>query len=234
MSQDKILVVEDSPEIMVGLTEYFQEEGFDVKGVATGDDALKVFYQYQPDLVFLDVMLPGLSGFEICGRIRELSEVPVIMYSALGSEAEKVQAFDKGADDYIVKGTGMGEVMARIAAVMRRSNAVPSDVSETYVDDVLNINFTSQTVTVRGQPTDLTPTEYKLLTTLVSQRGRPIPAEQLLHGVWGREYNTDELVKWHVGHLRRKIELDPSAPKLIVTRRGYGYVYLEADESAVA
>ena len=234
MSQDKILVVEDSPEIMDGLTEYFQEEGFDVNGVASGDDALKIFYQYQPDLVFLDVMLPGLSGFEICGRIRELSEVPVIMYSALGSEAEKVQAFDKGADDYIVKGTGMGEVMARIAAVMRRSNAVPSDVSETYVDDVLNINFTSQSVTVRGEPTDLTPTEYKLLTTLVSQRGRPIPAEQLLHGVWGREYNTDELVKWHVGHLRRKIELDPSAPKLIVTRRGYGYVYLEADESAVA
>ncbi|MCH8116122.1 MAG: response regulator transcription factor [Chloroflexi bacterium] len=234
MSQDKILVVEDSPEIMDGLTEYFQEEGFDVNGVASGDDALKIFYQYQPDLVFLDVMLPGLSGFEICGRIRELSEVPVIMYSALGSEAEKVQAFDKGADDYIVKGTGMGEVMARIAAVMRRSNAVPRDVSETYVDDVLNINFASQTITVRGEPTDLTPTEYKLLTTLVSQKGRPIPAEQLLHGVWGREYNTDELVKWHVGHLRRKIELDPSAPKLIVTRRGYGYVYLEADESAVA
>lgn len=234
MSQDKILVVEDSPEIMVGLTEYFQEEGFDVNGVATGDDALKIFYQYQPDLVFLDVMLPGLSGFEICGRIRELSEVPVIMYSALGSEAEKVQAFEKGADDYIVKGTGMGEVMARIAAVMRRSNAVPSEVSDTYVDDVLNINFTSQTVAVRGEPTDLTPTEYKLLTTLVNQKGRPIPAEQLLHGVWGREYNTDELVKWHVGHLRRKIELDPSAPKLIVTRRGYGYVYLEADESAAA
>ena len=234
MSQDKILVVEDSPEIMDGLTEYFQEEGFDVNGVASGDDALKIFYQYQPDLVFLDVMLPGLSGFEICGRIRELSEVPVIMYSALGSEAEKVQAFDKGADDYIVKGTGMGEVMARIAAVMRRSNAVPRDVSETYVDDVLNINFASQTITVRGEPTDLTPTEYKLLTTLVSQKGRPIPAEQLLHGVWGREYNTDELVKWHVGHLRRKIELDPSAPKLIVTRRGYGYVYLEADESEVA
>ena len=234
MSQDKILVVEDSPEIMAGLTEYFQEEGFDVNGVTTGDDALKVFYQYQPDLVFLDVMLPGLSGFEICGRIRELSEVPVIMYSALGSEAEKVEAFDKGADDYIVKGTGMGEVMARIAAVMRRSSATPGDASETYVDAVLNINFTSQTVAVRGEPTDLTPTEYKLLTTLVGQKGRPIPAEQLLHGVWGREYNTDELVKWHVGHLRRKIELDPSSPKLIVTRRGYGYVYLEANESTAA
>ncbi|MCZ6539542.1 MAG: response regulator transcription factor, partial [Chloroflexi bacterium] len=203
-------------------------------GVATGDDALKIFYQYQPDLVFLDVMLPGLSGFEICGRIRQLSEVPVIMYSALGTEAEKVQAFDQGADDYIVKGTGMGEVMARVAAVMRRSNATPGDVSDTYADEVLNINFTSQTVAVRGEPTELTPTEYKLLTMLVGQKGRPIQAEQLLRGVWGNEYSTDELVKWHVGHLRRKIELDPSSPRLIVTRRGYGYVYIEANEPAVA
>ena len=234
MSQDKILVVEDSSEILAGLTEYFVDEGFDVNGVATGDDALKTFYKYQHDLFFIDVMLPGLSGFDICERIRELSEVPVIMYSALGSEAEKVEAFQKGADDYIVKGTGMGEVMARIAAVMRRSNAIPTELSETYVDEVLNINFNSQTVSVRGNPIDLTPTEYKLLTTLVSQKGRPIPAEQLLHGVWGREYDSDELVKWHVGHLRRKIELDPSSPKLIVTRRGYGYVYLEADESAAA
>ncbi len=234
MSQEKILVVEDNPEILDGLTEYFQDEGFDVDGIDTGDEALKVFYQCQPDLVFLDVMLPGLSGFEICGRIREMSSVPVIMYSALGSEAEKVQAFEKGADDYIVKGTGMGEVMARIAAVMRRSNAVPGEATDTYVDDVLNINFTSQTVAVRGEQTDLTPTEYKLLTALVNQKGRPIPAEQLLHGVWGREYNTGELVKWHVGHLRRKIELDPSTPRLIVTRRGYGYVYLEANESAAA
>ena len=234
MSQEKILVVEDHSEILAALAEYFQEEGFDVNPVATGDAALKVFYQYQPDLVFLDVLLPGLSGFEICERIRELSDVPVIMYSALGSEAEKVKAFDKGADDYIVKGTGMGEVMARIAAVMRRSNATPVRAPDTYVDAVLNIDFTSQTVAVRGEPTELTPTEYKLLTMLVGQKGRPVPAEQLLHGVWGQEYSTDELVKWHVGHLRRKIELDPSSPKLIVTRRGYGYVYLEADEPAVA
>jgi DNA-binding response OmpR family regulator len=234
MSQEKILVVEDNREILDGLVEYFQEEGFDVAGVGTGDGALKIFYQYQPDLVFLDVMLPGLDGFEICGRIREMSEIPVIMYSALGSEAEKVQAFERGADDYIVKGAGMGEVMARITAVLRRASAATGEGSDVYVDGVLNINYVSQTVAVRGKPTDLTPTEYKLLTTLVGQKGRPIPAERLLHGVWGREYSTDELVKWHVGHLRRKIELDPSRPKLIVTRRGYGYVYLEVDESAVA
>jgi two-component system KDP operon response regulator KdpE len=234
MTQEKILVVEDSPEILNGLIEFFQEEDYDVTGVGTGDAALKIFYQFQPDLVFLDVMLPGLSGFEICTRIRDLSEVPVIMYSALGSETEKVEAFEKGADDYIVKGTGMGEVMARISAALRRANAVATDPATTYVDDVLNINYTSQTVAVRGEQIDLTPTEYKLLTTLVHQKGRPIPAEQLLHGVWGREYSTDDLVKWHVGHLRRKLEIDPSTPKLIVTRRGYGYVYLPASDSAAA
>lgn len=234
MSQEKILIVEDSQEILDGLIEFFQDETYEVTGVGTGDAALKSFYQAQPDLVFLDVMLPGLSGFEICGRIREMSDVPIIMYSALGSETEKVEAFEKGADDYIVKGTGMGEVMARVSAVMRRSGNVSAETSDTYVDDVININYTSQTVAVRGEQIDLTPTEYKLLTTLVNQKGRPIPADQLLHGVWGREYSTDELVKWHIGHLRRKLELDPSSPKLIVTRRGYGYVYLPADESAAA
>jgi len=235
MAQVKILIVEDSPEILDGLKEFFEEEDYEVTGVTTGDAALKIFYQYQPDLVFLDVMLPGLSGFEICARVRELSEVPVIMYSALGSETEKVEAFEKGADDYIVKGTGMGEVMARVSAVMRRaSGSATAENAETYGDDVLNINYTSQTIAVRGEAIDLTPTEYKLLTTLVNQKGRPIPADQLLHGVWGREYSTDELVKWHIGHLRRKIELDPSAPTLIVTRRGYGYVYLPADEAAAA
>ncbi len=156
------------------------------------------------------------------------------MYSALGSEAEKVQAFQNGADDYIVKGTGMGEVMARVSAVMRRSGAVATDSSENYTDTVLNIKFSNQTVSVLGEAIDLTPTEYKLLTTLVGQKGRPIPADQLLYGVWGREYSTDELVKWHIGHLRRKMELDPSSPKLIVTRRGYGYVYLPDGESTAA
>lgn len=234
MSQVKILIVEDSEEILHGLTEFFQDESYEVTGVGTGDAALKNFYQAQPDLVFLDVTLPGLSGFEICGRIREMSDVPIIMYSALGSETEKVEAFEKGADDYIVKGTGMGEVLARVSAVLRRAANVANEPTDTYVDDVISINYTSQTVAVRGEQTDLTPTEYKLLTTLVSQKGRPIPADQLLHGVWGREYSTDELVKWHIGHLRRKLEINPSSPKLIVTRRGYGYVYLPADESVAA
>ncbi len=127
------------------------------------------------------------------------------MYGALGSEPEKVQAFEQGADDYIVKGTGMSEVMARVSAAMRRSSETPSEPTGSYVDDVLNINYTSQTVAVCGAQIDLTRTKYKLLTTLVAQKDRPIPPDPLLHGVWGRGYNTDELVKWHIDLLRRKL-----------------------------
>jgi two-component system KDP operon response regulator KdpE len=134
-----------------------------------------------------------------------MPDVPIIMYGALGSEPEKVQAFEQGADDYIVKGTGMSEVMARVSAAMRRSSETPSEPTGSYVDDVLNINYTSQTVAVCGAQIDLTRTKYKLLTTLVAQKDRPIPPDPLLHGVWGRGYNTDELVKWHIDLLRRKL-----------------------------
>jgi DNA-binding response OmpR family regulator len=127
------------------------------------------------------------------------------MYGALGSEPEKVEAFEQGAGDYIVKCTGISEVMARVSAVMRRSSATPSEPTGSYVDDLPNINYTSPTVAVCGAQIGLTPTEYKLLTTLVSQKDRPIPADQLLHGVWGREYSRGEMVKWHIGLLRRKL-----------------------------
>jgi two-component system KDP operon response regulator KdpE len=157
-----------------------------------------------------------------------MSGVPVIMFSAIGSEREKIWAFERGADDYVVKGTGMGELLARIHASLRRSRSpVPAAPVEKYADDVLSMDFATSTVSVRGSPVELTPTEYKLLSMLVRNRGKPVPAERLLHGVWGREYDTDELVKWHVGHLRQKIEEDPARPSLIITRRGFGYVYVE-------
>lgn len=151
------------------------------------------------------MILPELSGFEICGRVREIPDVPIIIYGALGSEPEKVQTFEQGADDYIVKGTGMSEVIAKVSAVMRRSSDTPYEPTGSYVEDVLNTNYTSQTVAVCGAQIDLTRTKYKLLTTLVVQKDRPIPPDQLLHGVWGREYSTDELVKWHFDLLRRKL-----------------------------
>ncbi len=235
MAAQKILVIEDSLDVREALEEGFAEEGYSTRAVADGDEALRVFYQYQPDLVLLDVLLPGTTGFDLCERIRSMSNVPVIILSGLADEREKIRAFEKGADDYVVKGTGMGEILARVAAGLRRaaSPTGPATVDR-YSDEALEIDFARRTVSVRGDDVDLTPTEYKLLSTLVRQKGQPVPAEQLLHSVWGREYDTEELVKWHVGHLRRKVEKNPANPQLIITRRGFGYVYIEKRSNSAA
>lgn len=235
MATQKILVIEDSLDVREALEEGFVEEGYSTRAVADGDEALRVFYEYQPDLVLLDVLLPGTTGFDLCERIRTMSNVPVIILSGLADEREKIRAFEKGADDYVVKGTGMGEILARVAAGLRRASSPTGPATvDRYSDEALEIDFARRTVSVRGEDVDLTPTEYKLLSTLVRQKGQPVPAEQLLHSVWGREYDTEELVKWHVGHLRRKIEKNPARPQLIITRRGFGYVYIEQRANSVA
>ncbi|MEX0760965.1 MAG: response regulator transcription factor [Dehalococcoidia bacterium] len=228
MSSEKVLVVEDTPDVLTALNEALEDAGYTVLGVSNGDDALRSFYEFQPNLALLDVLLPGLTGFELCERIRAMSNVPIIMFSALGNEREKVWALERGADDYVVKGTSIGELLARVAANLRRAqNPAPGPMLDRFTDDEIEVDFASRIVHVRGEQIDLTPTEYKLLSMLLRKRGQPVPAEQLLHGVWGREYDTEELVKWHVGHLRRKIERDPSRPRMLVTRRGFGYVYVE-------
>lgn len=235
MAANKILVIEDSADIREALQEGLQEEGYSTRVVADGDEALRVFYEFQPDLVLLDVLLPGTTGFDLCERIRSMSNVPVIILSGLADEREKIRAFEKGADDYVVKGTGMGELLARVSAGLRRASSPTGPAAvDKFSDDALEIDFARRTVSVRGDDIDLTPTEYKLLSMLVRQKGQPVPAEQLLHSVWGREYDTEELVKWHVGHLRRKIEENPSNPKLIITRRGFGYVYIEQRANSAA
>lgn len=235
MASQKILVVEDSADVREALAEGLTEEGYSTRVVGDGDEALRVFYEFQPDLVLLDVLLPGTTGFDLCERIRSMSNVPVIILSGLADEREKIHAFEKGADDYVVKGTGMGELLARVSAGLRRASSPtgPATVDK-FSDDAIEIDFARRTVAVRGADVDLTPTEYKLLSMLVRQKGQPVPAEQLLHSVWGREYDTEELVKWHVGHLRRKVEENPSSPKLIITRRGFGYVYIEQRSNSVA
>jgi DNA-binding response OmpR family regulator len=235
MAGEKILIVEDTEDVREALYTHVTEAGYAARTVGDGQSALRAFYEYQPDLVILDVLLPGTSGFDICERIRAMSTVPVVMFSAVGSEREKVWAFERGADDYVVKGTGMGEMLARIAASLRRAKSpAPASPVNKYTDDAIALDFASSTVEVRGKPVELTPTEYKLLTMLIKNKGRPVPSERLLHGVWGREYDTEELVKWHVGHLRQKVEEDPAHPSLIVTRRGFGYVYVGPGSQAQA
>ena len=228
MGDARVLVVEDMADIRVALETALADEGYEVSSAADGEAALRVFYEFRPALVLLDMLLPGVHGLDVCERLRSMSTTPVIIFSAVGSEEEKLAAFDRGADDYVVKGVGMNELMARVAAALRRSQTSAGEAAapETYADAVLHLDFTRRAVVVRGEAVDLTPTEFDLLATLVRSQGRPFMAEELLRTVWGPEYDTGDLVKWHIAHLRGKIEEDRERPKLVVTRRGFGYVYL--------
>ena len=225
-SRQRVLVVEDAPDLRFALTATLIDAGYSVSVADRGDVALREFYSGQPDLVLLDLGLPGLTGMEVCDSIRTLSDVPVIIFTANADVAEKLDAFDRGADDYIVKGAEMVEIVARVNAALRRSNSGKDDAPEPYSDPALHLDFTTRTATVRGCVAELTRTEYELLAALAKRVGQPIPASHLLRSVWGPEYDSEELVKWHIGRLRKKIEEDPDNPRLIVTRRGFGYMYM--------
>ena len=235
MADEKILVVEDTPDIRQGLVLTLTDAGYHVTGVGDGREALREFYESQPHLILLDLMLPGMNGSEICKRVRAVSDVPVIMLSAMDDEAQKIHALTVGADDYVVKGAGMGELLARVAASLRRVQLSRSDKSSThYSDAALSVDFTKQAVSVGGKSIELTPIEFKLLAELVRHEGRPLSSNELLEAVWGRGYETDSLVKWHISRLRRKLGTAMGRPEMdmIVTRRGYGYAYLEQAQAA--
>lgn len=230
LSEEKILVVEDSPDIRQALVIMLTDAGYETVAVGDGREALKDFYNSQPSLVLLDLMLPGMSGTEICKRIRTVSDTPVIMLSAVDDEAQKIHALTVGADDYVVKGAGMGELLARVAAGIRRHRIGRTTKSSThYKDATLTVDFTKQAVTVGGRSIELTPIEFKLLSELVRHEGRPLSSNELLETVWGRGYEADSLVKWHISRLRRKLGAALGKPEMdmIVTRRGFGYAYLE-------
>ncbi len=230
MAEQKVLVVEDTPDILQGLLLALNDAGYQASGVSDGRDALRTFYQEPPDLILLDLMLPGLSGTEICKRVRAVSDTPIIILSAVDDEAQKIHALTIGADDYIVKGTGIGELLARIKASLRRVRLNRATGSSThYSDAMLEVDFTRQAVSVNKRSVELTPIEFKLLAELVRHEGQPLSSNELLEAVWGTGYETDSLVKWHISRLRRKLSSAMNRPEMgmIVTRRGYGYAYLE-------
>ena len=230
LAEEKVLVVEDNPDILQGLILALTDAGYETASAADGRDALRQFYDNPPDLVLLDLMLPGLSGTEICKRVRAVSDTPVIILSAVDDEAQKIHALTIGADDYIVKGAGIGELLARIKASLRRVRLNRKTRSSThYADALLEVDFTRQAVLVKKRQIELTPIEFKLLAELIRHEGQPLSSNELLEAVWGSGYETDSLVKWHISRLRRKLgaAMNRSDMDMIVTRRGYGYAYLE-------
>ncbi len=229
----KILAVDDEPRVLDFIRLSLERAGYDVLEAMDGLEALQKVREELPDLVLLDVGLPQLDGFEVLKLIREVSQVPVIMVTVRGEEADKIRGLELGADDYVTKPFNPNELLARIKAVLRRVEATsPTTRGVLKVDDYLTIDFEEREVIVNGQRIPLRPTEYRLLYHLVQNAGRTIPYETLLVKVWGHEYR-DEIhyVHLYVTYLRRKIEPDPQNPRYILTKRSVGYAFrpLELD-----
>ncbi len=227
MKKTRILIVDDELSIIKFLRANLEAEGFEVLTAIDGVQALQTFEMELPDLVILDIMMPKIDGFEVCRRIREWSQIPVIMLSARGDVHDKVKCLDLGADDYITKPFGKGELTARVRAVLRRTRsviAVPAQPSFNHGD--LEINFVKRQVTVAGKEVKLTPTEYNLLRELILNAGKVLTHTHLLNKVWGPEYREDtQYLHVFIRRLRAKLEPDPTNPRYIVTVPGVGYQF---------
>lgn len=226
----KILVVDDEASIVTMLAYNLKKEGYDVVTAEDGEVALEKFESEKPDLLLLDIMMPKMDGYEVCRKIREKSNVPIIMLTARADEVDKVVGLEMGADDYVTKPFGNRELIARVKANLRRSDIAPVTNNEkdgnNQVYGDLNIDFDGYEVTKRGEVINLTLREFELLTFLATQTPTIFTRENLLEKVWGYEYFGDvRAVDVTIRRLREKIEDDPSKPKYIVTKRGVGYYF---------
>lgn len=222
----RILVVDDSQETTWLLQRALTEEGYEVQVAHNGVEGLRSAYDFRPELVLLDVMMPDMDGWTMLRRFRDFSDTPVIMLTAVGDEKSLVQGLDGGADDYVTKPYGIQELKARIRAVLRRKGLTPSGESPLLRFDGgdLVIDPSAQQVYVHGKEVALTPTEYKLLLCLACNAGRVLNSEQILENVWGPGYeDSADNVKLYIWYLRRKIEADPGDPQYVLTKRGTGY-----------
>lgn len=225
MKREKILVVDDAEETIWLLEKILTEAGYEVSIARNGREGLRQAHIFQPDLILLDIIMPDMNGWTMLHRLREFSDVPVILLTALGAEEEKVQGLDLGADDYLTKPYGIEELKARIRATLRRVvSAPPAERLLRFDNGQLIIDPASHTVVVRGQTIDLTPTEYKLLLYLAHHAGQILTYNQILDAVWGPGYeNGPTNIKVYIWSLRQKIESDPNHPRYLLTKRGVGY-----------
>jgi DNA-binding response OmpR family regulator len=224
-----ILVVDDEERMVRFIRLNLEHDGFRVVSAFNGSQAMEQVRTALPNLILLDVMLPDFDGFEILRRIRESSNVPVIMLTAKGEEDDRVRGLELGADDYVTKPFSQRELVSRVRAVLRRIEAESGTSSGVIeVDDRLKLDFNRREIWVDGELVKLRPTEYRLLYHLVQNAGWVITHEQLLTKVWGYEYRDEpHYVRLYINYLRQKIEKDPSNPKYILTERGIGYRFVD-------
>lgn len=229
----KLLVIEDDATLNQLLTKTLERKGFEVLSAMHGKQGLRLAYQSHPDLVILDVMMPEIDGWQVCERLREVSDVPIILLTAKVSQDDVLRGLELGADDYIKKPFNLGELELRIKAILRRTNAEQQEFASFYEDSTLRINLDRRQILRRGEPVHLTPTEFRLLSYLVRNKGHVVPREELLTEVWGPEYVDDtSCLSLYIRYLRSKLEDDPGDPKYIRTEWGVGYRFVPAETEA--
>jgi two-component system, OmpR family, KDP operon response regulator KdpE len=220
-----VVLVEDEPQIRRFLRASLVSQGYRLFEAATGQEGLTEAATRQPDLVILDLGLPDIDGLEVIRQLREWSAVPIIVLSARGQERDKISALDAGADDYVSKPFGVGELLARMRAALRHATSSPSDPGESIFSvGELHVDLVRRQVTVSGSLVHLTPIEYRLLTTLIRHAGRMLTHQHLLKEVWGpNQTEQAHYLRVYVAQLRRKLEADPTRPRYVLTEPGVGY-----------
>jgi len=224
---EKILIIDDEKPTVDLMAILLDKRGFEPIKAMTAEDGLRKAYRHQPDLVLLDIMMPEMDGWEVCKRLREMSDMPIIFLSALGDVKDVVRGLEMGADDYIIKPYENDELIARVRAHLRRSPR-PSMSEELIFDDgAFRINFMNREVWVRNEIKHLTPKEFNLLAVLVRNAGRVVTRSDLVTQAWGEEYgDAIDSLKLYVHYLRQKVEINPQQPDYIITSRGVGYRFV--------
>ena len=220
-----VLVVDDEKPLRDFVRRNLEVRGYKVLTASNGLEALAVFQNENVQLVIMDIMMPHMDGLEATRRMRQESHVPIIILTAMGEESDKIRAFDLGADDYLTKPFGVGELLGRVKAVLRRSDWSDADThEERIVRGDIDLDITRHEVKVRGEIIDITPTEFNLLLYLMKNAGKALHHRAILQHVWGNEYGDEaEYLRVYVGKLRQKIESDPLKPRYIHTEHGIGY-----------
>jgi DNA-binding response OmpR family regulator len=243
MNNPRILIAEDDAHIRAGLVDALESEGYAVEAVADGKAALDAFQKRRPDLVLLDIMMPEMSGYDVCRAIRHTdARTPVILLTAKGEEIDKVVGLELGADDYVTKPFGVRELLARVAAALRRSRAAAAPdapaaspaLPDPSAFGAATVDRKTYTVTCHGRSESLTARELKLIDFFAARPNEVIRREELLNRVWGiTYYGTTRTLDQHIAQLRKKIESDPETPATILTVHGVGYRYVPAEPAAV-
>lgn len=225
-----VLVVDDEKPLQEFIRRNLDIRGYRVLTASNGLEALALFKSHGAHLVILDIMMPHMDGLETIRRLRQISTVPIIVLSALGEEADKIQALNLGADDYLTKPFGVGELLARVQAVLRRARwNQETEPRERLVRGPIVLDGERHEVTVNGEPVELTPTEFRLLAYLMQHAGKVLTHREILQHVWGPEYGSEtEYLRVYIGRLRQKLESDPNNPRFLHTVRGVGYLFSEA------